>query len=223
MAWSRAGRALTLRRFLRRSWTAPRPGRRRKAKRALSSRCARGSREMATCATPARSVAPSVRTARIAPAGKPAQCLTRLSRSSSTPAIRIPSRSSTAAASAWKALTPRMSTGDILAQVRGAEPARLGGRFPRHQVERLMQGAPEPRRVHEARQAAAVEERLDQGLARRPPEHRAVGEALPLPRVVVHVLETRGHEAGADGVAQMGDRERVHAHEGAQVTVALAD
>ena len=89
---------------------AARPGRRRKAKqhlvqqvraRVARDRDVRDVRQVGTRLLPARRA--------MARAGKPAQCLMRLSRSSSTPARSAPSRSRTAAESPWKALMPRTS------------------------------------------------------------------------------------------------------------------
>ena len=69
--------------FARRERIAPRAGRRPATKRSLLSRRARGSRETATCSTPASVDDPISSTAAMERSGKPAQCFVRFRRSSS--------------------------------------------------------------------------------------------------------------------------------------------
>src|SRR5262245_60314391 len=122
--WSCAPRP-RMRRWLRsRSATAGRPGPCRRLNSTLLSRCALGSRETATCSRPAGSTPACASTEATAASGSPAQCLTRFSRSSSTPAAKRPSTRSAAAASAWKALSPRTA----LTGGRRERSGRLSGR-----------------------------------------------------------------------------------------------
>ena len=94
----------------------------------LRARCSRAGRGRSRRGRARRGSSPaSSRHQRAASAGKPAQCLTRLSRSSSTAATSSPSTTSAAAASPWKAFRPRIAVTAAILLTR----TRLTGRVAR--------------------------------------------------------------------------------------------
>src|SRR5438876_9108376 len=85
---------------------------------------------MATWSSSFGSMPASCRHQAAASDGNPATCLMRLKRSSSAAATSSPSITRAAAASPWKALSPRIAvTGRILVTAAGAPRS---GRMPRH-------------------------------------------------------------------------------------------
>src|SRR6202035_2610564 len=68
-------------------------------------------------------------------AGRPAQCLTRRKRSSSTPATKRPSSTAAAEASAWKAEMPRIRLMGASSSFLRLGPQQLGKADVHHQAE----------------------------------------------------------------------------------------